>query len=43
MNKFAKENLHFQVGNAMSFEFSDNSFDVVVCSQVYEHVPDAIK
>ena len=42
-NTFSSENLHFQVGDAMSIEFPDNSFDVVVCSQVYEHVPDARK
>lgn len=38
---FAKQNLSFEVGDAMSLRFSDASFDVVVCSQVYEHVPDS--
>ena len=40
---FRKNNLRFAVGDAMSLEFSDATFDVVVCSQVYEHVPDATK
>jgi len=43
LNTFSRENLHFQVGDAMAIEFPDNSFDVFVCSQVYEHVPDARK
>ena len=34
-------NLRFFVGDAMHLPFDDGSFDVVVCSQVYEHVPDA--
>lgn len=33
-------NLNFRVGDAMQLAFDDASFDVVVCSQVYEHVPD---
>jgi ubiquinone/menaquinone biosynthesis C-methylase UbiE len=36
---FQKDNLQFQVGDALNLEFPDNSFDVVICSQVYEHVP----
>ena len=38
---FVKENLAFKVADAMNTEFSDCSADVVICSQVYEHVPDA--
>ncbi len=41
VNAFSHEYLHFSVGDAMSLDFSDDSFDVVICSQVYEHVPDA--
>ncbi len=40
---FLRDNLDFQVGDAMQLEFADNSFDVVVCSHVYEHVPDAAR
>jgi 2-polyprenyl-3-methyl-5-hydroxy-6-metoxy-1,4-benzoquinol methylase len=38
---FANESLHFCTGDAMSLDFPENSFDVVICSQIYEHVPDA--
>lgn len=40
---FPSENLIFKVGDAMSLDFPDCSFDVVLCSHVYEHVPDAIQ
>lgn len=36
----AVKNAQFRVGDAMNLEFVDASFDVVICSQVYEHVPD---
>ncbi|QFU74692.1 class I SAM-dependent methyltransferase [Halioglobus maricola] len=39
--RFDKPNLHFAVGDAMKLAQNDNSVDVVVCSHVYEHVPDA--
>ncbi len=32
-------NCSFVVGNAESTEFKDNSFDIVVCSELLEHVP----
>lgn len=38
---FRKNNLVFEIGDAMAMRYAANSFDVVVCSQVYEHVPDA--
>lgn len=38
---FTKANLKFMVGDAMAMAFPDASFDVVICSQVYEHVPSA--
>lgn len=31
----------FFVADSMALPFKNNSFDVVVCSQVYEHVPDS--
>ena len=38
---FKKENLEFRVGDALNLGFPDEYFDIVICSQVYEHVPDA--
>ncbi len=38
---YGKDNLSFMVDDAMALQFKDHSFDVVICSQVYEHVPDA--
>jgi ubiquinone/menaquinone biosynthesis C-methylase UbiE len=39
--RFQRPNLEFRVGDALAIDFPDDHFDVVVCSQVYEHVVDA--
>ncbi len=36
-------NLVFKVGDAMKIDAPDESFDIVLCAQVYEHVPSAAK
>jgi 2-polyprenyl-3-methyl-5-hydroxy-6-metoxy-1,4-benzoquinol methylase len=36
-------NAEFRTGDAMNLDFPDGSFEIVVCSQVYEHVPDPAK
>jgi 2-polyprenyl-3-methyl-5-hydroxy-6-metoxy-1,4-benzoquinol methylase len=38
---FKKNNLYFRTADAMNLDFSDDEFDVVICTQIYEHVPDA--
>lgn len=35
----SKKNLKFKVEDAMKLTFKDNSFDIVICTHVYEHVP----
>lgn len=38
-----RKNLLFKYGDAMKLSFKENSFDVVVCTHIYEHVPDSSK
>ncbi len=38
---FCKNNLSFEHGDAMQMDLAENRFDVVVCTQIYEHVPNA--
>jgi 2-polyprenyl-3-methyl-5-hydroxy-6-metoxy-1,4-benzoquinol methylase len=38
--KFGSKKLRFEVADGQHLKFKENSFDVVVCAQVYEHVPD---
>ena len=40
-DNFNIANVEFQVGDAMKLGFEDQTFDVVICSHVYEHVPDS--
>lgn len=37
---YNKTNLRFLVGDALNLEFAPNTFDVVICSHIYEHVTD---
>ena len=38
---YSAPNLDFLVGDAMSLSFGSDTFDVVICAHVYEHVPSA--
>lgn len=40
---FKKKNLEFRLEDAMNLSFKDNFFDIVICAQVYEHVPNPNK
>lgn len=40
---FVKDNLVFHVADALDLPFDAESFDVVICSHVYEHVPDPVQ
>lgn len=40
---YRKNNLEFRLADALDLPYVDNTFDVVVCSHVYEHVPDPYK
>lgn len=41
--KFKHPNLEFYVKDAMRLDLPSGFFDIVICTQVYEHVPDANK
>ena len=40
---FKRKNLRFELGDAMKLNFTKNSFNIVICTQIYEHVPDPNK
>ena len=39
----AVDNLSYQVGDSMNLPFLTNDFDIVTCTHIYEHVPDATR
>ncbi len=41
--KFKRKNLKFKVDDAMNLKEKPNTYDVVICAHVYEHVPDSAK
>jgi len=40
---FKKKNLKYLKSDSMAIEFPANLFNIAICAQVYEHVPDAAK
>jgi 2-polyprenyl-3-methyl-5-hydroxy-6-metoxy-1,4-benzoquinol methylase len=40
---YQKQNLQFIEGDAMNLQYPDRSYDLVICSHIYEHVPDSKK
>ncbi len=40
---FKKKNLKYFKSDSMALEFPANLFNIAICAQVYEHVPDAAK
>lgn len=38
---YQNDNLNFSVQDSMNLKFSDQSFDVITCAHVYEHVPES--
>ena len=40
-DNFQKDNLTYHVMDGLKTDFPDGQFDVVVCNQMYEHVPNA--
>jgi len=43
IENFENEHLSFKIDDAMNLSFSSNTFDVINCSHIYEHVPDSKK
>ena len=43
LKQSGKKNVTFVHGDATKMKFGDNSFDLVYCSQVLEHIPDCEK
>lgn len=41
LEHFKKENLEFKVADALNIPYEGGTFDVVICTHIYEHVPDA--
>ncbi len=41
--KLSKKNLNFIKASALEIPFKNDSFDLVICNHIYEHVPDAQK
>ncbi len=41
MQKFSSETVKFFAKDSMNTGFAERSFDVVTCTQIYEHVPDS--
>ena len=39
-HQFVRDNLDFFNSDSLKMRFSENTFDVVVCAHIYEHVPD---
>ncbi len=39
IDNFSRINLEFATGDAMQTVYDNNTFDVVICSHIYEHVP----
>ncbi len=40
-DNFKKDNMEFAIGDAMNIDYPGDMFDIVICTHVYEHVPDA--